>query len=78
MYAIFDTLEDYESKNSEINTYLGYPNNSGTARYASELPLKDIDGKYVMHILNGLEHLFGGCRIVEIAEYRQGTNNETY
>lgn len=78
MYALFGTLESYQSKNNEISIALGYPNDSGTLRYASENPAQDINGKHVMHIPNGLKHLFGGCEIVEKAEYQQEINNEDY
>lgn len=69
MYALFETLEDYEAKNREISLALGYPNDSGTLRYASEKPAQDINGKYAMQILPQVERFFADCVVVESVEY---------
>jgi len=69
MYAIFETLEQYNAKNQGINEYRGYPNDKGTMTYAPENPQQTLDGKYAMRIVIGLEEQFTGCEQVESVEY---------
>ncbi len=76
MFALFDTLEKYNAKNSEINAALGYPDGNGTERYAADNPRQDVNGKYSMQILPHVAHLFAGCTIVETVEYPQEAENE--
>lgn len=61
MFALFDTLEQYLKKLGECNGYRGYPDGRGTNAYAPNLPLRDVNGKYCMRIMPGVEHLFIGC-----------------
>lgn len=69
MYAIFDTLEQYLTKNNEINLALGYPDGKGTERYAMDNPIQDINGRYPMLILPYVERFFADCVVVESVEY---------
>lgn len=71
MKAIFDTLQDYLDKRSEVNQYLGYPNARGTDTYCDDVPLIDVNGKHIMPIDAEILHLFDGCVIVETVEYPQ-------
>lgn len=71
MYAIFETLEEYRAKNSEVSLALGLPNGRGTVSYASEVPMQDIFGKYVMLIMPHVDRFFADCVVIESVEYQQ-------
>lgn len=68
MFAIFETIEEYQSQNDIVNTAMGYPCEH-TTRYAEENPRITTGGRYAMQILPYVEHLFAGCEIVESVEY---------
>lgn len=76
MLALFDTLEEYRGKNTEISEALGYPDGNGTDRYSEENPRLDVNGRYVMQILPHVAHLFNGCTIVESVEYPLEETND--
>ena len=69
MFAIFKTIEEYLTKNNEINSTYGFPNEHGVDSYATETPKQTTDGMYAMQILPSVEHLFADCTIVETVEY---------
>jgi hypothetical protein len=69
MYAIFETLEEYKAKNSEVSLALGFPNGHGTLSYASEVPMQDIYCKYIMPIMPHVERFFTDCVVVETVQY---------
>lgn len=69
MFALFDTLEKYNAKNSEINAALGYPDGNGTERYATDNPRQDVNGNYAMQILPHVGRFFADCVVVESVEY---------
>ena len=75
MFAIFSTIKAYRDKNKEIGDYLGYPDGSGTDRYATEIPQLTKDGKYAMLISERVAHLFTDCEIVESVEYEETEND---
>ena len=76
MFAIFNTISAYLSKNVEINSYLSYPDGCGTEKYASETPKQTTDGMYAMQILPYVENLFVGCTVVDKIEYPQEIEDE--
>lgn len=57
MFKIFDTIEEFNIKNSELNLLLGYPNNIADTLTYSE-PLQTNDGKFAMQIFPEIENLF--------------------
>ena len=54
MYAIFETLEQYQTANAILNQHLGYPDGRGTERYATDTPTPTTTGKYAMRIRDSL------------------------
>ena len=75
MFAIFDTIEEYSAKNSEITAAMAYP--CGTERYSEDNPRRDVNGKYPMQILPHVEQFFAGCQIQESVEYNHEDQDET-
>ena len=75
MFALFDTLEEYLGKNTEISEALGYPDGNGTDRYSEENPCLDVNGRYVMQVLPHVEIFFDDC-LVESVEYPQEVDDE--
>ena len=69
MYAIFDNLEEYKIKLTDINTICGYPNNMGTKTYCSLSPIKTLDGYYAIKLNKTIEYLFTENTQVESVSY---------
>ena len=69
MFALFNTLEEYQNKLTEINVACSYPNNMGTTSYASLSPVETTDGKYAMLILGFAAGLLAECEQVESVSY---------
>ena len=44
MYALFDTLEQYQAKLAEVNVIYGYPDNTGTLNKYDTVPI--VTGKH--------------------------------
>lgn len=57
MFKIFDTIEEFNAKNEELNLLLGYPNEV-TMTYAE--PIMTTDDKFAMQVLDGVAYLFDG------------------
>ena len=71
MYALFDTLEQYQSKLNEVNAVYGYPDNTGTLNKYDTVPRQTTDGKYPMPVNSETEHLFNDCALIESVELLQ-------
>lgn len=66
-YAKFDTAELYKLKLNEINDYLGYPDGHGTDNYCDAEPtIIDVDGKFIMPVIQEIEDLFDSLCIAYI------------
>ena len=70
MFALFETLLEYQAQNEIVNNTMGYPCDD-TLRYAEVNPRITTDGKYAMQILPYVEHLFADCTIVDSVEYEE-------
>ncbi len=67
MLVLFNSISDYQQKNSEIAQALGYPK-AGTTHYSDHNPRPTKDGKYAMPILSGFEKFFTGMNILQSDE----------
>lgn len=70
MYAIFETIEEYNAKNAQVNEALLYPNPTSSS-YAEPLPRVSSDGRFVMQVLPFAEQYFTGCVIVDNVEFSE-------
>jgi hypothetical protein len=70
MYALFDTIEQYQNKVSEIDSFLGYPNEkTQTITYAEPNPQITTSGKCALIVFDSVTHLFNGIELHETVDF---------
>lgn len=68
MFKIYDTIEEFNSKNEELNISLGYPNEFITT-YSE--PIITIDNKYAMQVLDTVKNSFADSELVGNIEVKE-------